>query len=106
MADTKIFDEIKEILEANGSIPQSTKDRLMLTAMLALPSIIDDAMEKRIKCVEDEIEILKRNNIVLWINKHPKLSVGGFVFFVIMANSNLINVLFTLLGYKGIFLGG
>ena len=45
MPNTAVFNEIREILEQNGSIDQATKDRLLLTAIV---------------CVHVEIEQLKK----------------------------------------------
>ena len=41
-----VFEEIKEILAANGSIDQSTKDRMLMTAMLCIMSEVQSVKRR------------------------------------------------------------
>lgn len=93
-----VFDEIKEILNENGSISESTKTRLVFLALTDInahlverTSVSDElsalVMEtnkgvltniKRIKKLED-------SNIIMWVKANPKVAVaitlGGLIFY-------------------------
>ena len=84
-----VFAEIKSVIKDNGSIKDSTRNRLMLIALTQL----DDKMCHRLDDIEgkvdqqcdirervqknsDNIDRLIRNNIIMWVKNNKALSAG------------------------------
>jgi hypothetical protein len=107
-----VFTEIGDILKANGSVTQPTRDRLMLMAVSAIHAKVMDVMDAlnvmtvRQNDLEDcqekqgeEIKDLKRISIINWIDRHPKLSLALAIFFVLLINSDFIKIVLALAGF-------
>lgn len=89
-----VFDEIRTILECNGSIDTKVKDRLILMALSEFHRQLDDvpSMCKR-------IEVLERKSVWMWIERHPKATMVMVASFVLLASSDLMG---TILGWLGV----
>jgi hypothetical protein len=74
-----ITEEIMEMLEQNGSIDRSVKDRLMLKAIGEILRKID-----QLKSLNDRIERLEKRNIATLFLEHPiQVSVTVFIIFIV-----------------------
>ena len=82
--NTDVFDEIKEILESNGSMSATTRDKLILLAISEIHKCVQEIYAARmsetvadaIKSNAKKIEILEKNNIMLWVKAKPTHAAG------------------------------
>jgi hypothetical protein len=95
--DEKLLEEINALLNENGRIRQTVRDRLILAciaeiyrATQALPDI------------QRRIEQLERRSILLWAERHPKAALTLLAVFLFLINLSAFNDLrrlfFALLG--------
>ena len=82
--DAEVFNEIKKILDGNGNISNSTRDKLILLAITEIhrclkdiyaastPEVVLQALETHTK----KIEGLEKNNIMLWVKAKPTYAAG------------------------------
>ncbi len=111
-----VFNEIKEILNQNGSMTQPTRDRLIMTAVVAInqkmDNVIDavnvmtarqDASDDACEKLDDKIKELDRISIVKWVERHPKLTVViAVMVLMVLSNFELLKIIMTLLGYPNV----
>lgn len=72
-----LVEQIDELLEANGKVPQATKDTLMFSVVKSMV-IQMNAIETDIKAlskIEGRVAVLEKRNIISWVTEHPAISV-------------------------------
>lgn len=84
-----VWDEIDEMLSSNGDMTQKVTNRLMLRGLSDLREN-QDILDAKVCGNTDEIECLKRNNLLMWIKGHPWASVALFLLFSILADINVL----------------
>lgn len=88
----KLLEEINELLNEDGRIRQTVRDRLILAciaeiyrATLVLPDI------------QRRIEQLERRSILLWAERHPKAALSLLAVLLFLLNLGILNDLRRLL---------
>lgn len=72
-----LVEQIDELLEANGKVPQATKDTLMFSVIKSMV-IQMNGIETDIKTlskIEGRVAVLEKRNIVSWATTHPAVSI-------------------------------
>lgn len=78
--------QIDEIIEANGKVPQPTKDALMFTvvkSMIIQMNKIEIEM-KDLNKVETRVAALEKKNIITWVFDHPTISIFFISLFMVL----------------------
>lgn len=78
--------QIDEIIEANGKVPQPTKDALMFTvvkSMIIQMNKIELEM-KDFNKIESRVASLEKRNIITWCFDHPTITVFFITLFMIL----------------------
>lgn len=98
--NNETFKEIQDILKENGKVPESTKTRLILLAMLELHECMSemndnmkrlDNIDETLKTHEDRLDKLEKSNLIGLLHKNPKVGittiiVGVFLLIMLIAN--------------------
>lgn len=94
------FKEIQDILKNNGNVPEATKTRLILLAMIELHECIVevsnnmkrlDGIDETLKEHDDRLKKLEKSNIIELLHKNPKVGLSVIVvtvFLLIMLIAN------------------
>jgi len=72
-----LIQQIDEIIDANGKVPQQTKDALLFSvtkSMLIQMNRIEYDM-KEINKIDGRVRVLENKNIVIWATQHPAVSI-------------------------------
>ena len=86
---SELIKEVKGLLEEDRAI--STKSALKLS--LGLQVVLHDSVTKQgdlIKANKDKLDLLERKNIILWLEKHPKVAL--FVVAVIAITGTIVDL--------------
>lgn len=88
--DAEILERIEEIIDANGSVDQRTKDRLLLMGLAEVLRWVRADWAELAQVKKDCVE-LQRNSILLWVRKNPALA--GFAVVIILISWNALKLL-------------
>lgn len=113
MADDKLWAAISKVLEApngEGNLKLQDRDAILLGGLRDLresfdhlsETITDDVAE-----IKKEIDLLKRKNIILWVEKHPRaaITIVGAVILIFMFAHEISPLLQPLLEWLGLPVG-
>jgi len=72
-----IIDQIDDILDANGKVPQATKDALLfsVTKSILMQTARIEVDVKHLGMIEQRVVILEKRNIITWMIDHPGVSI-------------------------------
>ena len=78
MPSTAVFNEIREILEKNGSISQETKDKLIMTALVCVWAELQEIKKERAKW-KDHLMMTATSVLVSFLVVYILFRVTGFM---------------------------
>ena len=78
----KIIEKVQSLLKEERAIPVKTALNLTLELLVDLHTIVTE-QGLDIKTNRKSIEVLERNSILMWCQRHPKLSVFVVGFIII-----------------------
>jgi hypothetical protein len=87
MGGPDIYDDILKELQENGDVPEKTFRRYVLLMLVDL-----GRGRKDVDTIKEQVEILKRNSLLLQMKKHPKITipaVGAFIILIIFVIAHL-----------------
>jgi hypothetical protein len=66
-------DKITKMLSENGNMPREERDKITALVLLDIRSDVKE-IKKMAKTNQKEIATLKKKNLILWIENHPKIT--------------------------------
>ena len=79
-----IIENVKALLKEERSISTKTALNLTLELLLELHKAVKSA-EDQMVTINKRLEVVERNSIMLWMGRHPKLTVFIVTLFIVIA---------------------